>query len=161
MRSRLGEFSLLWGGTASTFYRPNVGLRSPVEVVTAFTVGREARRRANLDREGLIAATLAEWTELVPEGTTLGTVEEADVHLWSLDPYARGAYSYLPPGASLEDRRELANPVGGRLFFAGEATNVTGESATVSGAIASGQRAAEETLAVLGGSPRLESTTSV
>jgi len=155
MRSRLGNFSLLWGGTASTFYRPTVGLRSPVEVLTAFTVGREARRRANLDRDGLIAATVAEWAEVVPDGVTLGNIEESDVHLWSLDPWTRGAYSYLPPGASLADRRELSNPVDGRLFFAGEATNLTGESGTVSGAIASGQRAAGEVLQSLGRSPRI------
>jgi monoamine oxidase len=153
MRERLGSFSLLWGGTASTFYRPYVGLNAPVEIVTAFTVGREARRRAALGREALIEATMAEWAELVPAGVTLGTVEESDVHLWTLDPWTRGAYSFLPPGAALADRQELGKAVGGRLFFAGEATNLTGESATVSGAIESGERAAEEALAALG-SPR-------
>jgi len=154
MRSRLGDFSLLWGGTASTFYRPHFGLRSPVEVITAFTVGREARRRTGMNREALVAATAAEFAEVVPETVTLGAVEESDVHLWGLDPWARGAYSYLPPGASLSDRRELASPVGERMFFAGEATNLTGESGTVSGAIASGERAADEVLATLRASVR-------
>jgi len=150
MRSRLGNFSLLWGGTASTFYRPTVDLNAPSDVLTAFTVGREARRRAYLGRDELIAATLAEWAEVAPKGATLGAVEESDVHLWTLDPWTRGAYSFLPVGGSLADRRELAAPVDGRLFFAGEATNLTGESATVSGAILSGHRAAEEAVASLG-----------
>ena len=160
-RARLGDFSLLWGGTASTFYRPLVGLRSPVEVVTAFTVGREARRRADLDPDRLVAATVEEWSEVVPDDVTLGVVEASEVHLWSLDPWTRGAYSFLPPGASLDDRRELAAPVEGQLFFAGEATNLTAESATVSGAIATGERAAEEVRATLTGTDRRASTARV
>ena len=155
MRSRLGDFSLLWGGTASTFYRPYVGLRAPVEVMTAFTVGRDSRVRSGLGRDGIVAATLDEWASIVPEGVTLGTVEESDVHLWSLDPWTRGAYSYLPPGSTLADRQELATPVDGRLFFAGEATSVTGVSATVSGAIASGERVATEVVAALSSTKRL------
>jgi monoamine oxidase len=149
MRSRLGDFSLLWGGSASTFYRPLFRLRAPVEVVTAFTVGRGAAWRTNLGRGGLVAETVAEWDGIMPAGVTLGTVEESDVHLWNLDPWTRGAYSYLPPGTSLQERRVLAQPVEGRLFFAGEATHFTGESGTVSGAIASGERAAAEVLEAL------------
>jgi len=150
MRERLGDFALLWGGTASTFYRPHVGLRAPTEVVTAFTVGREAQRRSRLGREEVVRATLEEWTGVVPAGVTLGAVEAADVHFWALDPWARGTYSFLPPGATLNDRRELARPLGDRVFFAGEATSLTGDAATVSGAIATGRRAADEALAALG-----------
>jgi len=38
----------------------------------------------------------------------------------------------------------LARPVGGRLFFAGEATDTEGATGTVHGAIASGRRAARQ-----------------
>ena len=41
-------------------------------------------------------------------------------------------------------RQVLATPVGGTLFFAGEATDTTGEPATVTGALRSGARAALE-----------------
>lgn len=64
---------------------------------------------------------------------------------WGQDPYARGAYSYLPPGASNYDRRVLGRPVDGRLFFAGEATSVT-HPGTVNGAYLSGRRAAEQVI---------------
>ncbi|WP_017589221.1 flavin monoamine oxidase family protein [Nocardiopsis ganjiahuensis] len=65
---------------------------------------------------------------------------------WSEDPFALGSYSYLPPnplGASV--RGLLAAPVGGRLFFAGEATSEEAP-ATTTGALLSGRRAAEEVL---------------
>ena len=62
---------------------------------------------------------------------------------WSSDPWARGSYSYLPVGATPSLRADLARPINGRLFFAGEATS--GEApATVHGALASGTRAARE-----------------
>jgi monoamine oxidase len=39
---------------------------------------------------------------------------------WHHDPYSCGAYVYVPPGASADDMDVLAEPVGNRLFFAGE-----------------------------------------
>lgn len=65
---------------------------------------------------------------------------------WSTDPFALGSYSYLPPnplGASV--RAHLSAPVGGRLYFAGEATSAKAP-ATTTGALLSGRRAAKEVL---------------
>jgi len=146
MRRRLGDFGLLWGDTATSFHRPRIGLSEPVEVVTAFTVGREARRRNALDDREMVAATVAEWDAVVPDGVTLGAVDGAAVHRWTSDRWTRGAYSFFPPASGPEDRKVLAAPVAGRVFFAGEATDTTGQSATVHGAILSGERAAEELL---------------
>jgi hypothetical protein len=61
-------------------------------------------------------------------------------HDWQIDPYSRGAYSYAKVGAS-EAPAILAQPVQDTLFFAGEASDVTGNNGTVHGAIASGRRA--------------------
>lgn len=64
---------------------------------------------------------------------------------WQTDPFSRGAYSYIPVGA-ITAPLVLAEPVADTLFFAGEATNSEGSSATMHGAIATGYRAAEEVL---------------
>ena len=69
-------------------------------------------------------------------------------HDWATDPCARGAYSYGEVDG-LEAARRFARPRDGTLFFAGEATDSTGRSGTVHGALASGQRAAREVLARL------------
>ena len=71
--------------------------------------------------------------------------EGACAHNWHDDPFARGAYAYLPVNG-LELQKELAQPIDNKLFFAGEATSV-GHIGTVHGAIQSGQRAAREVLA--------------
>ncbi len=42
---------------------------------------------------------------------------------WSSDPFAMGAYTCIGVGASAKDIGVLAEPVGDRLFFAGEGTN--------------------------------------
>ncbi len=66
-------------------------------------------------------------------------------HDWSGDPYARGAYSYVPVGA-LDAPAAMTHPEADTLFFAGEHTDVTGHWGTVHAAIRSGLRAAEQVL---------------
>lgn len=66
-------------------------------------------------------------------------------HDWAKDPYARGAYSYVCVGG-IEAQADFARPVENTLFFAGEATQLTGYQATVHGALFAGQRAADEVL---------------
>ena len=46
----------------------------------------------------------------------------AFVSRWLRDPFSRGSYSYLPPGATGRDLDLIAAPVSGRLLFAGEHT---------------------------------------
>jgi monoamine oxidase len=71
-------------------------------------------------------------------------LQAAYFHDWRDDPFTRGAYAYVPVNG-LEQQQVLAQPVGNKLFFAGEATSV-GHIGTVHGAIQSGQRAAREIL---------------
>ncbi len=62
---------------------------------------------------------------------------------WAADPFAGGAYSWIPVGA-VPAQRELGRAVDATLFFAGEATHAGGKSGTVHGAFATGERAADE-----------------
>lgn len=65
---------------------------------------------------------------------------------WDIDPYARGAYSALPPGVSPGVRRTLADAVlGGRVVLAGEYVSSSRPS-TTSGAYDSGVHAARRVL---------------
>ncbi len=72
-------------------------------------------------------------------------LEAVYFHDWHGDPFARGAYSYVPAGG-MGLRKILARPVNDTLFFAGEATETEGHGATVHGAIATGRRAAKQIL---------------
>ena len=68
---------------------------------------------------------------------------DAQITRWAQDPFALGAYSFNPVGATPKLRRDLAAPVAQRLFFAGEACHERYFS-TVHGAYLSGLRAAKQ-----------------
>lgn len=56
-------------------------------------------------------------------GTDVPDPQRISRTAWSADPYARGSYTCIGVDASPRDLDILAEPVGDRLFFAGEATN--------------------------------------
>jgi monoamine oxidase len=76
-------------------------------------------------------------------GALEAAVEDARVFDWGEDPWAAGAYSWVPRGG-LQAPAALATPVDDRVFFAGEATDTGGDPGTVHGALATAARAAEQ-----------------
>lgn len=70
---------------------------------------------------------------------------------WAQDPFARGAYSFVPLGASRPDFDLLGQPVAGRVLFAGEAT-ASARVGYVDGAFSTAIREAKRLL----GTPEVE-----
>ena len=114
-------------------------VRAPL--LNAWTGGPAAARLCGLSDDEIVRQAMdcvgAVFGNGVPE------LQAAYVHNWERDCYARGAYSYVAAGGG-SARQVLATPLGGTLFFAGEATDTTGEATTVTGALRSGSRAALE-----------------
>ena len=75
-------------------------------------------------------------------------VRPLKLHPWGIDPFSRGSYSYALPGKA-DCRADLAAPVNGRLFFAGEACS-HGDYSTAHGAYVTGIAAAEQVIAARG-----------
>jgi monoamine oxidase len=120
-------------------------------LITGWAGGPAATRLAGLGDADLTAAaidSLARVTGLTP-AELARIVERFYHHDWQKDPFARGAYSYVPAGA-LAAINALAEPCEQTLFFAGEATDTSGHTGTVHGAIASGLRAARQAASVTG-----------
>ncbi len=84
----------------------------------------------------------------VPPRSLTAELEDVRVFDWASDPFARGAYSWVPVGG-LDAPAALARPAADCLHFAGEATDVAGDPGTVHGALATGARAAHEIRQVL------------
>lgn len=108
-----------------------------------------AQRAAYLDTLAETAALklgLAEISALLGRSDLDAACLGARRIAWAQDAYARGGYAHLPPGAA-DARLLLAQPEGGVLFFAGEATAYDTNPQTVHGAIESGWRAAQEVIA--------------
>jgi monoamine oxidase len=113
-----------------------------------FDSGSEGVAVDGLTREARVASVTAALREMYGAAPDpVGAV----VSRWGDDPFARGAYSYLRPGATPADRDTLATPLGDRVFFAGEATE-RAHAATVHGALLSGRREARRILSLSGAS---------
>lgn len=110
-------------------------------VLLLFNAGSYGRAIEKLSDEEIVAEAMARLRTIY--GPDIPQPESYLVTRWAGDPYAWGSYSYLRPGTDGDTRDALAEPVGDRLFFAGEATS-RAYAATVHGAYLSGLRAAEE-----------------
>jgi monoamine oxidase len=121
-----------------------------LSMLTAWAGGPKARGLAGLPRAMLIDTALDSLAKLLHQSRArlLSLLEKSHVYDWLSDPYSRGAYSYITVG-SKRARNVLAKSIDKTLFFAGEATDTSGQASTVAGALASGERAAREVLATL------------
>ncbi|MGD1173247.1 flavin monoamine oxidase family protein [Mycobacterium seoulense] len=110
-------------------------------IVLALNAGDRGRAVESSSPQDLMATALPVARRLFGDASPV----EVKTSTWSSDPYARGAYSFHAPGSGLDDRRRLQEPIGDRLYLAGEAVGVD-NPATVHGAAASGRYAAEQLL---------------
>jgi monoamine oxidase len=121
-------------------------LRAPLLVGWAGGPRADRLRIASGGKQGIIDQALASLAQLfnLKAEEVDAEIEAAYIHDWHDDPFARGAYTWLPV-SGLEAQQTLSLPVANRLFFAGEASSL-GHIGTVHGAIQSGQRAATEVM---------------
>jgi len=114
--------------------------------VTAWAGGPHARALAALSRDHVVDRAVTTFAAClgVPASRLATAVRAAYTHDFGRDPFVRGAYSYARPGG-LDAPAVLERPLADRLVFAGEATSGPYEG-TVTGALASGARAAGQIL---------------
>lgn len=111
--------------------------REPVLVLlTGGGLGREIERWPEAEASAWGLRVLRDlFGEKVPKPVSVERTQ------WDLDPYSRGSYSFVAVGSTPTDIETLAEPVAGRVFFAGEAT-YRHHWAGAHGAYASGLREA-------------------
>lgn len=112
-------------------------------VLVAFTSGCFGRWLAAQDDATTVAHTLDVLRRMF--GSAVAPPAGVRITRWGRDPFSLGAYSHVPVGAMGADYDRMAEPVAGKLLFAGEATHRQ-FPATVHGAYLSGQREARRLL---------------
>jgi monoamine oxidase len=126
---------------------PTWWTRMPLDVpmITGWAPFRAAEYLSGKSESQVVQEGLAALGRVfhVPQHEIEEEFVKAYFHDWQNDPFSRGAYSYGKIGAD-SAQLALAEPIKGTLFFAGEATDITGNNGTVHGAIASGLRAARQ-----------------
>jgi monoamine oxidase len=120
-------------------------------LLTGWAGGPAGSRLAQLGEAAIVDRALQALARVlgVARGQIEAMLEAWYLHNWQADPFTRGAYSYVPVGA-LDAVETLAQPVDNTLFFAGEATDTSGHTGTVHGALATGERAARQVLRGIG-----------
>jgi monoamine oxidase len=116
-------------------------LRAPL--LSAWAGGPKAARLSGKSTQLLVRAAARSVQALFGK-VARGQLAAAYAQDWRADPYARGGYSYVRVNGE-GAREELAAPIAGTIFFAGEATD-SEEAGTVAGALRSGIRAAREAM---------------
>ena len=116
-------------------------------IVLAFNAGDRGRWTESSSPGDLMASALPVARRLFGDDASPVEVRTSN---WAVDPYALGTYSFHAPGSGLDDRRRLQEPIGDRLYLAGEAIGVN-NPATVTGAVVSGRHAAGQLMHQLSG----------
>eukprot|EP00198_Chlamydomonas_reinhardtii_P008967 XP_001698304.1 amine oxidoreductase [Chlamydomonas reinhardtii] len=109
-------------------------------VLIAFNLGEEAAALEALSDEAAVSGALAALAGVYGP-SRVRRPWAALVTRWGSDPHSRMSYTYIPAGVTTAALDDLARPVAGRLFFAGEATH-RAHYGTAHGAYDSGLRAA-------------------
>lgn len=108
-----------------------------------FAAGPAARGTRDWSEEQIVESVMQQLSRLY--GADLPAPTHVHVTDWQDDPLSHGSYAYMKVGSTTDDHDALAAPVGGVLHLAGEAT-WTDDPATVTAAMCSGHRAAENVL---------------
>lgn len=116
-----------------------------VPILVAWAAGPKADALKDMSAADISDLAISSLAHVIgkPVEDLKGELLQVHMHDWNSDPYSLGAYSHVLSGG-VNAAKELALPIKGRLFFAGEATDTDGFSATVPGALRSGVRAAGE-----------------
>jgi monoamine oxidase len=125
-------------------------LPARASLLTAWAAGPAAAKLAGVGEHELVRTALECLGKLFAgDERWAADFQGAYLHDWQADPFACGAYSYVVAGGG-KARERFAEPLDGKVFFAGEAVDTGGESGTVAGALASGKRAVEQWLGAAG-----------
>ncbi len=114
-----------------------------VPMLCALNGGNAARLLESMTDAEIVSSAMQQLRSIY--GVAVVEPDSYRVTRWAADPFARGSYSFPGVGALRDDRKTLAAPVQGRLYFAGEATHAD-YSGTVHGALLSGWREARRIL---------------
>jgi len=139
-------------GYAREYYVPGIVRTNSNRVITALIVGEQADALIGKSDEEIIQLLLADLDAIYPAqgGKASKEFNEAGSYIfdWSKQEYIKGAQSY-PLVSGTGAAAQMATPVQNRIFWAGEATAINGNNATVQGAMESADRAALELFEII------------
>ncbi len=142
----------LYGGIqAPEYFNTGIGRSQTTKTLNITIAGSKAEELSALG-SGMIPVILAELDSIFGGKATLNIRRDDDtnpvtvIQDWTKETFIKGGASYVKSGGTNQDRVNLAIPLDKKLFFAGEATDITGDAGTINGALLSSERAAQEVI---------------
>jgi monoamine oxidase len=140
----------IWGSTNVPEYL-NAGRGSTFNQTLTITINGDKAAQYSALGDGVVDAIIAD-LDLIYAGQASQFVRKDVITLktifiredWTTKQYILGGYAYPLAGATIADRKSIGTQVGEKIFFAGEATDVSGQAGMVNGALASAERVVEE-----------------
>ncbi|MCC6370929.1 MAG: FAD-dependent oxidoreductase [Bacteroidia bacterium] len=137
---------VLYGGQVCAAYvDDSVGKTTNDHVLLAFVMGTQAANLHSLGSDNAITDALIKELDSIYSGQASAAFMASSVHDYTNKPFIKGAYGYSTVGMG-NAREVAAQSVNDKLFFAGEAMNVSGHHQTVHGAVESGYKAVLDVL---------------
>jgi polyamine oxidase len=112
-------------------------------ILVAFNTGSRAIALDGMNDHDIVARMTSVLRKV--QGGPIPDPTHVAVTRWGKDRFSRGSYSFMPVGSRSGDQAILAAPVGGRLLFAGEASNAV-RYGYADGAFSTGIREAKRLL---------------
>lgn len=137
--------SLYTAGYAPEYWVTSKGRSTTDFILTAFVNGDKASILAS-EGDAAVDLLLADLDALFSNQASAFYLD-AHIENWANEPWIGGAYSY-PKVDSGNIRVQLTEPLGNKVFIAGEATHAQGHFATVHGAMETALRAVTQLLEV-------------
>ncbi len=142
----------LYGGTqAPEYFNTGIGRSQYTKTMNITIAGPKAEQLSALGG-GMIPVVLEELDSIF-SGKATQNIRRDDgnnmvtiIQDWTKEPFIKGGTSYIKTGGTNQDRVSLSTPVSEKLFFAGEATDASGDAGTINGALLSAERVAQEVI---------------
>jgi monoamine oxidase len=138
--SKFYDENIIGGAVCAAYAEENIGKKGTDAVLLAFIMGEQAAYLSGLGNDAAITAELLQELDSMYDGQATSLFLNSRVIDWTTRPFIKGAYSFSTVG--MGNAREIAaQSLQDKVFFAGEAMNVTGHHQTVHGAVESGYSA--------------------
>lgn len=137
--NKFTEPNVIGGSVCAAYSVENYNRESNELVLMGFAMGDQAKALSDMGETAALQAMLGE-LDLMFDGQASASYVGHFFKDWYKEPFIRGAYSYPLVGSNENTRKNIAQAVDEKLFFAGEATNYNGHHQTVHGAVESAYR---------------------
>ena len=137
--SKFFDQNIIGGSICAAYADDSIGKIQNDNVLLAFIMGEQAEYLTSLGSDAAITNALLQELDIMYGGKATTLFISSHVQNWTTNPFVRGAYSYSTIG--MGDARKIATQsLNKKLYFAGEAMNISGHHQTVHGAIETGYR---------------------